>query len=254
MSTRMDKYEIETPEYKKRTERNKELYDSYETINYDKFDVNSNREVLKKDAKNIDVDQIRDMLDRKYREDMPKRKSIDVQVENITKPDDFYDDTKEYDINLILEKAKNSNNVDYDSIRYNNVDDGNRLINEINNKYSKCEREDTEEEKELMNLINTITELEIKNSSSDAELLDLADDTVEIHEPTSSIDLNKTEENTFYTGSLAVTENDFEDFKDMEKDIKSNSILLRILIILFILIAIAIGVVICNKVFNLGLF
>ena len=64
MNSRMDKYELDTPALKSRTDRNKELYRSYEALNYDKFDVNNNVEILKSNARNIDVDQIRDMLDK----------------------------------------------------------------------------------------------------------------------------------------------------------------------------------------------
>ena len=61
-----------------RTELNKNLYNSYENQSYDKFDVNSNQEVLKNDARKIDVDQIREILDKKYRDNAPKRKSIEI--------------------------------------------------------------------------------------------------------------------------------------------------------------------------------
>ena len=41
MNSRMDKYELDTPALKSRTDRHKELYRSYEALNYDKFDVNN---------------------------------------------------------------------------------------------------------------------------------------------------------------------------------------------------------------------
>ena len=97
MNSRMDKYELDTPALKSRTDRNKELYRSYEALNYDKFDVNNNVEILKSNARNIDVDQIRDMLDKKYRDNLPKRKSISIDnYEEPVRKDE--EDTKEYDI------------------------------------------------------------------------------------------------------------------------------------------------------------
>lgn len=248
MSSRMDKYDVDTPELKKRTERNKDLYRSYDALNYDKFDVNSNVSVLKTDARNIDVDQIRDMLDKKYRDNIPKRKSIAIDL-NDTPTSIEEEDTKEYDINTILSKAKEAKRVDYEIDRLNKVDNNQlELINEVNDKYKTIG--DDQNQKELMDLINTITALEMKNNNSkDADLLNLSE--------TTTIEKTKTESivpEEFYTGELAVSEEDFDDFKDMEKDIKSNTIIIKILIFIFIIIAIGIIVVLTNKYLNLGLF
>lgn len=61
-------------------------------------------------------------------------------------------------------------------------------------------------------------------------------------------------ENTFYTGKLSIDENDLEDFKDLQKEIKSNGILIRILIIMVVLVVLAVTIYILNKYLNLGLF
>lgn len=247
MNSRMSKYDVETPELKKRTDRNKDLYRSYDSLNYDKFDINSNVSVLKTDARNIDVDQIRDMLDKKYRDNIPKRKSIAIDIEDKKIPLDE-EDTKEYDINTILSKAKESKKVDYEVDRLNKVDNKQLdLINKINDKYKTISEED--DQQELVSLINTITELELKNNAKDADLLDLAE--------TAVVDTSKTESivpDEFYTGELSVNDDDFDDFKEIEKDIKSNSVLIKVLIFIFILVALGIAVVITNKYLNLGLF
>ena len=108
----------------------------------------------------------------------------------------------------------------------------------------------------LFYLINTITELELRNRQKDAELLDLADDDAkeEDNSKTAATSIIPDTEETFYTGQLAVKEDDFEDFKDMQDDIKSNSALIKILVFIFIIITIAIGVVLANKYLELGLF
>ena len=99
MNSRMDKYEFDTPDYKKRTELKANLYQNNEIENYSKIDLNSNISVLKTDSKNIDIDKIREMLDKKYRDNMPRRKSIalDYETEEVKEEDDLFD-TKEYDI------------------------------------------------------------------------------------------------------------------------------------------------------------
>lgn len=246
MNSRMDKYEVETPELKKRTERNRDLYYSEGIGNYDKFDINSNVEVLKNNAQNIDIDQIKEMLDKKYRDNLPKRKSIDIPKFEEPKVE-LDEDTKEYDLNNLLSKAKEEKRVDYDSFRLNTTSDSKDLIDKINEKY--VDRPEKEEEHELRELIDTITALELKNQKNDAELLDLADDP---KDKTDTGIIPQSEE--FYTGQVAVTEDDFDDFKEMQDDIKSNSIFIKILVFIFVLIVIAALVFVINKIFNLGLF
>ncbi len=245
MNNRMDKYKDDTPELQKRTVRNQSLYRSLDVDDYNKFDVNSNVSVLKDNARSIDLDQIRDMLDKKYRSDAPKRKSIDITDEPVRIKDEE-EDTKEYDLNNIISKARKEKSIDYEVERLNRAYSGSDLVNKVNEKYNT---RNEEEATQINDLMNTITQLELKNQSSDAELLNLGED------DTSSIEAAKEEpENDFYTGNLKVTESDYDDFKDMEKDIKSNSTLIKILVFLFILIIIGVGVILANNFFDLGLF
>ena len=244
MNSRMDKYDLETPELKKRTERNKELYKSFEIENYNKFDINSNIEVLKNNANNIDVNQIRDMLDKKYRDNIPQRKTIDLPEYNSPSIEEDLEDTKEYDLNSILSKVKETHPVSYDNIRLNKTSSSEELVAKINEKYGH--KESTTNEEELKELINTITSLELKNQKQNADLLGLSDDTKTI---TSIVPPKPQEE--FYTGKLAVTDNDF---KDIEDDIKSNSLFIKILVFIIVLIFIAVGIYVINNVFDLGLF
>ena len=104
------------------------------------------------------------------------------------------------------------------------------------------------EEKELKDLIHTIAQIEIQNSKKDADLLGLSE--------TNSYEKDELvqEDNDFYTGNLKISNKDFEDFKDIENDIKSNNVLVKVLIFVFIIIVLGIGVVVANNFFNLGLF
>ena len=164
------------------------------------------------------------------------------------------EETKDYDINEIIEKAKQDKNVNYEAERFNKSYNGNDIINEIKEKYQ--DKEETREEKELLDLINTITILEKKNANKDADLLDMKDEKIEAEdtEPEIKVELPKEDTTEFYTGKLKVKEEDFDDFKDMQKDIKSNSLLIKVLVFIFILIALAIGIVVANNIFDLGLF
>lgn len=250
MSSRMDKYEFETPEYKRRTELKADLYQNNEIDDYNKIDLNSNVSVLKTDGKNIDVGQIREMLDKKYRDNIPRRKSIAIDCEDVEKEkeSDLFD-TKEYDINEIIAKAKSEQTVDYLQDRLKKVNNTNNNILENLNIKPEIEKKQTVEETELMTLINTITQLEMENQEKarkeSADLLDL--DLTEKIGP-----LPK--ENTFFTGKMAVIDKDYEDFEDIQKDIKSNSVLIKILIFIFILMILALIVFLLNNYLNLELF
>lgn len=252
---RMDKYNDETPELRRRIDKYSELYEKNNSSDYDKFDVDSNISVLKDNARSIDVDQIREMLDKKYRDNIPKRKSISVdpvynEEETVTEKND----EKEYDLNAILDKAKQNRKVSYEEERFNRIETSSseKLIDEINKKYKP--RDESDEAAELLNLINTITELELKNQNKENNVE--LDDNVDTPNLIAAQELTEKDDNeeTFYTGKLAIKENDYDDFKEIQDDINSNSIVIKILIFIFIIVILGITVFALNKYLNLGLF
>lgn len=252
---RMDKYNDETPELRRRIDKYSELYEKNNSSDYDKFDVDSNISVLKDNARSIDVDQIREMLDKKYRDNIPKRKSISVdpvynEEETVTEKND----EKEYDLNAILDKAKQNRKVSYEEERFNRIETSSseKLIDEINKKYKP--RDESDEAAELLNLINTITELELKNQNKENNVE--LNDNVDTPNLIAAQELTEKDDNeeTFYTGKLAIKENDYDDFKEIQDDINSNSIVIKILIFIFIIVILGITVFALNKYLNLGLF
>lgn len=251
----MDKYNDETPELRRRIDKYSELYEKNNSSDYDKFDVDSNISVLKDNARSIDVDQIREMLDKKYRDNIPKRKSISVdptynEEEAVTEKND----EKEYDLNVILDKAKQNRKVSYEEERFNRIETSSseKLIDEINRKYKP--KDESDEAAELLNLINTITELELKNQNKENNVE--LDDNVDTPNLIAAQELTEKDNNeeTFYTGKLAIKENDYDDFKEIQDDINSNSIVIKILVFIFIIVILGIVVFALNKYLNLGLF
>ena len=49
-------------------------------------------------------------------------------------------------------------------------------------------------------------------------------------------------------------EEKYDDFKELEKDLKSNNIAIKVVGIVFVIILILLAVIFVNKYFNLGLF
>ena len=121
----MDKYYVtnndnvndiqDKPVIGSRTKKNQQLYKEVSNLEIEDFDVNNNVSVIGESSNVIDIDKIRDMLDKKYREE-PKNKSIGTS--NVTNQDGVnLDETREYDLKSVMEKAKSDQDVDYEENR-----------------------------------------------------------------------------------------------------------------------------------------
>ena len=114
MQSRMDKYNNNVTQVKTRTQRNKNLYEDVRNSSLTDFDVNSNVAVIDDQSDVIDVNRIKNMLDRRYRENAPKRRSIEIPTYD-DEPiiDEPLMDTKEYDINAVIAKAKQGKSYEF---------------------------------------------------------------------------------------------------------------------------------------------
>jgi len=113
------------------------------------------------------------MLDQKYRDESQRRKAIEIPDYPEPVVEEYLVDTKEYDINAILEKAKKGKNVDYNKERLKKIREAQyEILNNLDLELKKVEegrravaiRED--EEENLASLVNTITQLEKINKSA----------------------------------------------------------------------------------------
>lgn len=262
MNSRMDKY-TETPILKTRTEKNKSLYEQIKTSDIDKFDITSNATVIGEDINKIDIDKVKDMLDKRYRDEYNKR-TFKVREEENDDLDTKDVDTKEYDINAILEKARKTQNVDYEKERLKKVHDTQYdILKKLNIEEDSQEiMEDTEEN--IVNLMNTITQLEMKNSKKESVgnttaldlLSDLSDNDTNTIYKTMELDKEnisqKTKEN-LDEEDLNI-EDKYDDFKELEKDLNSNNIAIKVVGVVFLIILLIMAFIFVNKYFNLGLF
>ena len=112
-----------------------------------------------------------------------------------------------------------------------------------------------------MNLINTITALEMKNQESGNTtaldlLSDLTDNDTETVYKTMELDKEKISEKTTKNldeEDLSIEEK-YDDFKELEMDLKSNNIAIKIVIIVIVILILIFGFIFINNHFNLGLF
>ncbi len=266
MDSRMSKYyEDETPKIGSRAKRNQNLYEEMYQDDLKNVNLASNAKVIGDSDSNVDIDKIKEILETKY----PKKRHTpileDYEEEEQVVPKK--EETKEYDINALLEKAKQNQVVDYEKDRLKKVHD---------TQYDILKGLETEEESskdnedDLMDLISAINEKEetqvnpldiltdLKGSDNTVVLEGMKDD---LEKEVKKEDVNKEKEEpkkeidkTFYTNSLTFTKSDFDDFNDLKEDVKSNKILIRILIFI-IVVALIVGIVfLVNQIFNLNLF
>lgn len=288
MSSRMDKYK-DNPEFLgSRAQKNEELYQEIIHDDLEDVSVASNAHVIGESKNNIDIEKIRELLEKKYpteqknkRTSRPLSRELDYE-EDVYLPDD--EETKEYDINAILEKAKLDKDVDYERERLKKIRDtqydilkGLQLDEEDEPERSKV----TSSKDDLMHLINTITEKEMTREMDPLDILtDLkgSDNTIVLDGVKEEIEKKKDLQNevknvvketvkdtvkeevkkeidkTFYTNSMSFTKSDFDDFNDLKEDMESNKIMVRILLVLVALALIGGIVFLANHILDLNWF
>lgn len=266
METRIDKFN--ESKSMSRVAKNSSLYREINDSELDNFNVRSNATVIGNQDKEIDVEQIKKILDKRYNS-APRRRSIRIEPqEEVSRIS--VDDTKEYDLTKVLEKAKDEKVETYEENRAKKL--RNTQYDILNNLNLDASEEEVKEEKKidpeenLMNLINTITINEAKKQESkkdDVDPLDILtdlkgeDDTqvydsittvtkiTEIKEKEKEkIDNNKdnnkdnnTIDNSFYTDNLFKKkdfEEDSNDFVDEDKLGIGIKILIALVIMVFV--------------------
>jgi len=274
MSSRLDKYyqeqdskELNEFKYSSRTKRNEELYKEINKSEIDNFEVQSNATVLvDNNSNNIDVEKIKKILDTKYNEPK-KRKSFRIEEEKI---EDEKEITKEYDINVILEKAKEEKSEKYEDVRLKKLRD---TQFDILKNLDIDKEDDQNQEKKLENLIKTCcyNELNSKGTEDHLDLLsdlrgdddsdilegqkevidevkeeieeDVVDEDDDNYDDDNYNDTVTDEEliNSFYTASNKINKKDLEEKMDDDKEFdpiidEDSNFFVKILIFLIILI------------------
>lgn len=175
----MDKENNETTEPFKgesRTKKNDQLYKEVSSLKIESFDVNSNVSVIGQNSKNIDIQDVQEILDKKYHEKSRKKSFGDAEIRDIPKIN--LDETREYDINTIMEKARTNKKVNYEEDRLKKlrdtqydilrkIDPDEEQIKDIKAKEENKTRTGAKKtNKELLSLIDTITTKELINEKA----------------------------------------------------------------------------------------
>lgn len=285
MKTRVDKYIEDTENFApRRVSKNTNLYEEIKQGELETFNIGSNAKVIGEHDQQIDLDKIKDILEKNYQE-TPKKRSM--KFETIEEEIPEIEKTREYDINAILEQAREEKEVDYEKERLKKIRDTQYDI--LKNLELEAKNKAEEKTKEqLLDLINTINLNEVKKKkqeevieeeiTSDLDPLDILsdlkgeDNTVvagakEFTEEMKALEtkewntkelkeeeLEEKEEmdNSFYTNSMSFNKKDFSDFEDLNE--KESNIVVKILIVV-VFLAIVTGIVIfLNEFLKLGWF
>ena len=276
MKSRMEKYYDENNQYiQKRTSKNSNLYREITNTELKDFNLASNAKVIgENESDSVNVDRLKEILEKNY-QGVSKRSQVKL-VPEIEEEELELEKTKEYDINTILEKAREAKEVDYEKERLKKLRDTQYDIlkqldinDEDEEKEGKAVGSKTKEE--LLNLINTITENELQKTKLDLDPLDILSDlkgdenTVVMGAKEFNEDLQLEEEKqekeqknkadeSFYSNSLTFSQSDFDDFNDLKDEVAANKIVIKILIVLVVIALIVGTVIFINSFFNLGLF
>ncbi|MBE6148336.1 MAG: hypothetical protein E7167_02440 [Firmicutes bacterium] len=205
MNSRIDKYYDNSKNVGSRTARNNQLYKDISKTELDNFEVRSNATVIGNNRGSIDVEKIKSILDTHYN-DVPKRRTIQLEKPKEEEKAKPIFETKEYDINVILDKARENKIESYNEARAKKLRDTQfDILSNLNIKredfiedydgdsdFSREKREDSTAARKLEELINTITlnEQDIKKEkekiinennfveeiSSDTDPLDIFED------------------------------------------------------------------------------
>ncbi len=200
MKTRTDKYyNEESSSFKSRSSKNSQLYEEIKKSELSDFNIGSNARVIGESNSQIDIDKIKEILEKNYQE-QPKRRSLkfDIPEQQEVK----IEQTREYDINAILEKAREDKEVDYQQERLKKVRDTQfdilKSLELDEEENYKASQESAKEE--LLELINTIN----MNEKQKKEI----EDNLEDSSPLDPLDLFsdlKGDENTVVAGAKEFT-------------------------------------------------
>lgn len=120
MSTRMDKYEDVSLDTMSRTKRNQGVYNQTDLGELSRIKTNTNVSVISDAPKEIDLEKIKNYvysMDNKEEDEKRKKLLLEIPEEEPVK-EVVRREEKEYDINAVLERAKDKRNSDYEVDRH----------------------------------------------------------------------------------------------------------------------------------------
>ena len=189
MNTRMSKYD--NSEYNdvtnmSRVKRNQNIYTSDDMSELSRFESSDNVSIISDAKEYIDIEKIKDYINSKedVREEKRKRLDIDIpkEEEKVVERQEF----RTYDINSVLETARENKEIDYDEQRHRKIN--NTQYDILKNIKINDNKEIVEKEKELdtneKTIVDLIQDIQHTNKKEDKNVNDLFKDLIGDNENT----------------------------------------------------------------------
>lgn len=237
LKTRLSKYEDN--EIYSRVNKNQNLYDDmYSNTNY------SNMVVID-DSNEIDISKIKEIIDK---ENVRERK-----VDNNQPVNEVYDsivpkrqdEKKLYDINEVLKDAKERRNILEEANEKRKIQNY-KFKDNLEEELSKTRRvyeNLIKEEKELLNLMNTMTNVTSDQIANDMfQDLTRDDNFTEVLEEKPDVNIKQIDNDTteYSTDTFMFNTKDFEDMDSLMQDVRKTNVFIKILIVVLVLAILAV--------------
>ncbi|NLC48114.1 MAG: hypothetical protein GX758_01970 [Tenericutes bacterium] len=186
MSSRMQKYENNVDNLMSRTARNKDVYNSLDLNELSRIKTNDNVSVISDAQKEIDLEKIKKYVSSINDETQEKRNRITLELPEEEEHEVKEQEEKDYDINSVLERARDKRESDYESERHRRINNTQyEILKSIQIESEKIHEKDDDitgpidelntEEKTIVDLIQTIAKSN-KNSKKEDIFKDLMGD------------------------------------------------------------------------------
>lgn len=236
MKSRLDRYENNSNV--SRVSRNQNLYDDiYSNTNYTNM-------VVIDDSNEIDISKIKEIIDKEKNQTRKiEKNSFDKEeYDNIEMAS--VEERRLYDINEILKEAKSQRDILEEANEKRKIQNY-KFRENLDEELSKTRQvyeNLIKEEKELLNMMNTLTNVSSEELASDM-FSDLTKDenlTEVLEEVTPEISIKQIENDDttaeYSTDTFMFNTKDFDGLEDMKDNVKKTSIFIKVLIFLLTLI------------------
>ena len=253
MPSRMERYYENELLTTGRSSKNKSLYDQIRDL--DSYTNIEGVETIEHNNE-IDISRVKKMINNRenYKKERELKSLLKEEQDVTVEKEIDYEEEKNYDINDLLDKAKN---LTAEDDNYRKLDENS--YKELKNISKKPKLPDEEDIKEISDLLNTIKvskiDVEPESDDEDAGLLDdLKSDTVVgdassikklIEEEKGKEEVTEGIDKSFYTTNFGLTKKDFEDLKDLNVQVsKTNNKIMILLMVIIIIIIVAFTIII----------
>ncbi|MGM9877232.1 MAG: hypothetical protein ACI33S_01155 [Bacilli bacterium] len=173
MSSRMDKYENNIGyDSLSRTKRNEHIYNSTDMNELSRIKTNNNVSIISDSGKTVNLEKIKSYIDSINNNDEDERKKISIDIPEKEELVIVRKEEKDYDINAVLEKAKENQETDYEENRHRKINNTQiDILKSIKIKNTKKPDDLTPSIDELNTEEKTIVDLiqNIQNNSSNTK-------------------------------------------------------------------------------------